>query len=720
MADNKLSLIVSFIGQDKLSGALRNIIGLGKSGDQALKGMFVQARDLKKQMKEVAREIGKGAGNVTALIDKERELAGALAKVNDQIDRQKRSNNFSADTRRIAGRGEDLQDRGAGNVGGALALAAPLVLATKGAMDFSSGMVDIQQKAALTNEETDRMAGNIIAAARAAHRLPEELRAGVDVLAGFGMDPRQAERMVSPIGRAATAYKAEIDDLAASSYANFNNLKVPIGETGRALDIMAAGGKAGAFEIKDMARYFPGLTAQAQALGQSGLGAVTDLTAALQIARRATGTSEEAANNIENLLAKINSKGTIEAFKKNFGVDLPAAMKKAAADGKTPMEAIAEITKRATGGDLSKLSFGFEDMQAQSAVRALILNMEDYRTIRDQIGKSRGTVDADFAQREARDGAVNVKDLLGAMQGLGIVVGTKLLPLLTPAIQQLTAGAFAVAEWAQRNPALAGTLVQIAASLIAGKAALGALQFTFGGALKTIANARSIFTSAATVFGTLRTAAIFLGQGVARAGALMLANPMVLAITAIVVAIGVAAYLIYSNWDKIKSAFATGKAWVMGILKSMPGELRSIGSMMMQGLLAAIDPFGLGKKLLLMARNGIAQFKAFLGIKSPSRLMMEMGGHVAGGLAIGLDRHGGKPVRAMGKMAAAVAGAGALGIATPALAGAGGGAARGGGALTIHIHQQPGEDANALAQRVMQLFEQKKRQRRRGGFGADF
>ncbi|WP_408586572.1 phage tail tape measure protein [Novosphingobium sp.] len=720
MADNKLSLIVSFIGQDKLSGALKNIIGLGKSGDQALRGMMRQARDLKGQMRDLDAEIAGGAGNTDQLAARQRELAGALAKVNGQIERQKRVNSFDANTNRIAARGDNLQEKGAGNVGGALALAAPLILATKGAMDFSSGMVDIQQKAALSNEETDKMAGNIILAARAAHRLPEELRAGVDVLAGFGMDPKQAAQMISPIGRAATAYKAEVDDLAASTYANFNNLKVPIQQTGAALDIMAAGGKAGAFEIKDMARFFPGLTAQAQALGQSGLGAVTDLTAALQIARRATGTSEEAANNIQNLLAKINSKGTIDAFKKNFGVDLPAALKKAAAEGKTPLEAIAAITQKATGGNLSKLSFAFEDMQAQSAVRALILNMKDYQSIRAQIAKSGGTVAADFAQREARDGAVNVSTLLGSLQTLGIVVGTQLLPLLTPAIQQLTAGAEAVAGWAQRNPQLARSVVSIAAAFIGGKLALGGLQFAFGGILKTFASARTVFSMASTMFGGLRLAAMFLARGVMQAGMMMLANPLVLAITAIVVAVGAAAYLIYSNWDRIKAAFSQGKAWVMGVLQSMPAQLRSIGGMMMQGLLAAIDPLGLGKKLVLMAQNGIAQFKAFLGIKSPSRLMMEMGGHVAGGLAVGLDRHGARPVRAMGKMAAAVAGAGAIGLSAPALAAPGGGGGAGAAPITIHINQLPGEDSNALAERVARLLEQRQRSAQRRGFAADF
>jgi hypothetical protein len=65
LAGNKLSLIVSFVGNDKLSGPLKTLIGLGKSGDQALKGMFGQARSLKKEMADLDKQIGKATGNVT-------------------------------------------------------------------------------------------------------------------------------------------------------------------------------------------------------------------------------------------------------------------------------------------------------------------------------------------------------------------------------------------------------------------------------------------------------------------------------------------------------------------------------------------------------------------------------------------------------------------------------------------------------------------------------
>jgi hypothetical protein len=73
---------------------------------------------------------------------------------------------------------------------------------------------------------------------------------------------------------------------------------------------------------------------------------VADLTAALEIARRGAGTSEEAATNVANLLAKINSPTVTRAFAKNFGVDLPAALKAAYAPGQDPDGGLAAITQR--------------------------------------------------------------------------------------------------------------------------------------------------------------------------------------------------------------------------------------------------------------------------------------------------------------------------------------------------------------------------------------
>lgn len=764
MADNRLSLIVSFTGNDKLSGAIRNLIGLGRNGDQALKGMFKQANNLKKEMANLDKQIGKTTDNVAPLIDQQKDLAAQLEKVNAQIDRQKALNAFHADTNRIDQRGAALRSAGTDNVLGGAAMAAPLILAGKAAMDFSSGMVDIAQKANLSQDQTNAMAQGILRAAQAAHQMPEAMRQGVDALSGFGIDPREAMQMIGPIGRLGTAMKVDIADGAAAASANLQNLKVGLGDTGKALDIMAAGGNVGAFEVKDMARYFPSLTAQAQALGQSGLGAVADLTAALEIARRGAGTSEEAATNIANLLAKINSPTVTRAFAKNFGVDLPAALKAAYAQGKTPMEALAAITQKATGGDLSKLGLVVEDMQAQSALRTLILNMDDYRKIRADLGKSGGTVQAAFAQREALDASVAWQSFTGTMSALAITLGATLLPSVTQFFGWVNTGVSAIARWAQANPELAGQIMTLASAFIAGRMALGALQFGFGSALSGLAALRNGFVMArtgitfiqpafsmisamggrlvpvilqiASALGTalplaaralvgdlLKVGSAVIGMGRA-AMAFVVANPFLL----LAAGLAVAAYLIYANWDKVHAFINAGIERIKGIFTGLPDWLKWAGKMMIMGLIAGLSPAPVVGHVFSLAQKVISAFRKPNQIHSPSRVFMAMGGFLTQGLSLGITGGTAQPLRAMGQMARRVAGA--LSLAGPSLApsampgfartGPQGATARAAPAapISIHIHQQPGEDAEALARRVMQLIDREKRAS--GRFADDF
>jgi TP901 family phage tail tape measure protein len=720
--NNKLSLLVNFIGVDRMSGALKNIVGLGNRGSRSLRSLAGDSRRLSRDLRSVQREIARGAGNVTDLINRERDLERQLAQTNIQLQRQQRLTAIDADRAAMQRRGEDLKNRGRDNVIGGAALAAPIILAMKSAAEFSSGMVDIQQKAELTDAATNAMASNITRAAKAARQMPEDMRAGVDVLSGFGLDPRKAVQMIAPIGRLGTAFKVELADGAAAAYANLNNLKVPIDQTGKALDVMAAAGNAGAFEVKDMARWFPGLTAQMQALGQKGVPAVADLSAALQIARRGAGDADAAANNVQNLLSKINAPATVKAFEKNFGIDLPAALKKAYAQGKTPLEAIAELSSRATGGDLGKLGYVFEDMQAQSALRSMIQNMDDFRSMRAQIADASGTTDRAFDQRVARDATVQWRAFLGTASSVAIVLGTTLLPVGTEVLGMLGNAASYVGDWAQANPVLAASIMKGAAALISLKIGLGVAQFALGTILGPIGSVIAIARKAGPVLGALRMAALFLGQGFLRAGAMMLANPIVLVITAVVVAIGAAAYLIYTHWDSIKAAFSAGVAWVKQSLGALPAWMRNIGSMMMQGLLMAINPAALAQKLIGMAKYGVQQFKAYLGIKSPSRLFMALGGHVAGGLERGIDGNRRGPANAARRLAVGVAAAGSLAL-SPATASARGGAGGppppSGDTYHFHIKQLPGENAEALAERVMEAIRKAKERERRRGYEDD-
>lgn len=771
---NKLAIVVNFLGGDKLSGAIKNIIGTGKTGSQVLKGMAREAAGLERELGKVRREIAGASGNVSDLVDRERALERQIEQTNDQLKRQKRLLDIDATVSRVSAKGQQFKDRGRDNIVQGASIAAPLILATKAAGDFSSGMVDIQQKAALTNAEADKLAQTIILAADAARQMPEDMRGAVDVLSGFGLDPRQAAQMVPAIGRLGTAFKVDLADGASAAYANLNNLKVPIAQTSAALDIMAASGNAGAFEIRDMARHFPGLTAQMQALGEGGLQAVGNLSAALQIARTGTGSADEAANNIKNLLTKINSPATIKAFEKNFGVDLPAAMKKMKDQGLDSFEAIAKVTQQATKGDLSKLGFAFEDMQAQGAIRSLIQNLDDYRKIRDDAMKSGGTVDKAFDQRVLRDANVRWVEMKSSLSQAAITLGTSLLPVMVTTLGYVNSMASAVASWAREHPQAAALILQVVAGLAAFKIGLGVLQFAFGGILGPAAKVWGFFAKlrggallASRGFGLLVKGGLGLGRVLLFVGRAMLMNPIGILVTAI----GVAAYLIYTHWDKIKGAFSAGIgylgqawAWLKGnartilefsgpigqaalfiwdnwatIKKAFSDALAWIGGMIsgfatvgrqiIDGLVAGIKaaPGRIWQALKSIISGAWTAAKNFLGIASPSRLFMTMGGHISAGLGQGIDRGARQPLGSMKRLAAGVAAAGALSLSPaygaaprgPAASASAPGVQAQAGPITINIYPREGQDAKAIAKEVKRELEKLSGIDRRSGFDDD-
>lgn len=793
--DKNLVLKIQMLAADKLSGSLKKIVGLGEKGGQALSRMKREARDLDNQLKDVRARLSAGSMQ-GGLLMAERELVKAIEQTNRQIERRQQLMKIDNRVAKMQVQAESMKSAGTSNMIGGASMLAPLVMAGREAMLFSSGMVDIQQKAGLTNAEMVKMRGNILNAAQATHQLPEDMRSAVDVLAGKGMDPRNAVTLIDPIGRLGTAFKVDLADGAAAAYANINNLKLPLNQTAKAFDVMAAGGNAGAFEIKDMAKWFPNLTARMQALGQKGLPAVADLTAALQVAMNTAGSSDEAANNISNLMAKINSPETIRKFHKNFAVDLPAAMALAAKKGKTPLEAIAEITQKATGGDMKKLGFVFEDQQAQMGLLALIQNMDQYKQMRAEIAKASGVVDGAFAQREMNDGMVAWNSFKVSLSTTALVFGTKLLPIATQFLGILGPMIGAVGDFAQAHPQATTALLTMVAGIGAARVGLGALQFAFGSILgpaakawgayqkfKTLGSVAAAFPKFAKAAGFVRTAVMLMAKGVMRAGLMMLANPVVLAIVAIVAVVGTAGYLIWKHWDTIKAAFhagvemlrgagdwikqkilqfpamfgplgfvakwiithwgqikaafwmgveAIGQAWSwvktkvgegVSWLKALPGQMLTYGKAIIQGLANGIlaAPGAVWNALKSVIWNGITNAKNLLQIKSPSRVFMQMGGHISEGLALGVERREQRPIRAVGKLATGVAGA--LAVASPSLAATGGatGAAIKGGAsgaaaapvnISITIQQQPGEDGEALAQRVAKLIEQKIRTER--------
>lgn len=634
------------------------------------------------------------AGVSTAkLAEHERTLRGDLAKTTDQLQAQKKALGDIAKAERRTGaakrqlgqtraRASNIAIGGAATLGAGMAMLAPLRQAFGAASEFEAQLTNIAQKTDLTRAEATKLGGVLSTLAPRVNQLPSALAEGADILAGFGLTAKAIPDLMLPIGRAATAYQAEISDLAKASFAVNDNLKVPFEQTGQALDIMAEAGKRGAFELKDMAQFFPALTASAQGLGQKGAPAVADLAAALQIVRKGAGDSSSAANNLQNVLTKITAPSTIKKFEK-LGVDLPAALKRAYADGKTPIEAISELVNKTLHGDMSKLGTLFEDMQVQQALRPLIANLAEYRQIRSASLAATGTVERDFAER-LQDAGQASQRLGVASQALQIKLGTILLPALVTITEKLNVVLDKVTAWTDAHPQLTKVIAITAVIIGVLLVLVGGLAIAFAGILGPFALLRFAFIAILPFASALATA--ILG----------ITFPVWATIAAIagLIAIG---YAIYKHWDQLAAWFS------------------EIGAAIMDGLINGISKRWAAVKAYVsdIANKVAAAFRNALGIKSPSRVFASYGGHLMAGLANGINGGASAPLARINKVSRDMTAALAVGAmaASPAAAAAGGNAgggapasaARGGTVIeagAIVINQLPGQSSQELARAV--------------------
>jgi hypothetical protein len=123
MSTNKLSLLVNFVGVDKMSGALRNIIGLSRQGGTSIKALTGEQRKYENQLNATRKAIERGTGNV-----RKRSPASASWPIAGRCERPARTAKASGRRQRrcraIARRGENLRGRGQDNLLGGVAMAA--------------------------------------------------------------------------------------------------------------------------------------------------------------------------------------------------------------------------------------------------------------------------------------------------------------------------------------------------------------------------------------------------------------------------------------------------------------------------------------------------------------------------------------------------------------------------------------------------------------------
>ena len=225
----------------------------------------------------------------------------------------------------------------------------------------------------------------------------EKLKDGMDALVSSGLSFEEALKFLPSVAKTAHASGASFEDIANSSLAVSRHLKISTRELQHAQDIMAAGGKAGQFELKDSAKELPALAPAAKAVGIEGTKGLARLVAMLQAVREGAGSSSEAATNLLNVFQKMESEETSNKFKK-FGVNLRKGMDQARKSGADLFDTFIRLTQKALKGDMSKLPQLFADAQVQQGMRPLL---EAYARLAGEAKKfhdAQGTVETDLAR----------------------------------------------------------------------------------------------------------------------------------------------------------------------------------------------------------------------------------------------------------------------------------------------------------------------------------
>lgn len=375
-----------------------------------------------------------------------------------------------------------------------------------------------------------------------------------------------------------------------------------------------------------------------------------------------------AATGIKNIILAMTkgesaTKGQVEAFEKLKlkSTDVAKNMQKDA-EGTiaTVLKAIQKLPKEEQVAVTNSL-FGSEAlpvvMQYSQGLDTLTKNLNAVSSA----SVYAGSMEAEYAARAATT-ANNIQLAKNQMAALGITIGNVLLPGVNSMIGSFNTVMSKVQAWAQANPALAGTLTKIAVGAIAIVGGLSALSI---GAIAIFGPMMMV----GRAFGAVALAA----KGMSMA---LLTNP----ITWIVLAIAGAALLIYKNWapisaffvgiwNTIKTAFNGGITGISSLIINwspiglfysafakvlswfgidLPAKFTGFGAMILEGLKNGIlSKVNAVKDAITGAVSGVIdKAKGILGIHSPSRVFMGIGGYTMQGMANGIANANGLPIAA--------------------------------------------------------------------------
>lgn len=592
MSNKKLNAIITIGGE--VAGSLRTAIGSTTSQLSKIGSEIQRVKKQQSMLGESIRTFGSMGKNVD-------NLRARYSGVTDELNRLTRAQEKLNHVENLRQKNADIRSGSAKVLGGAMAASATMIVPVKLAIDFESSMADVKkvfsgtdaQFKTITNEVLKMstvlpMAATDIAkivasgaqSGIAANELTKFAESAVKMGVAFDVSAEEAGQSMSEMR---TAFKMSQDEvITLADKINFLGNSTPAAAKG----IM---------EI--VQRIGP--------LGEVG-GFASGSIAALGATMRGMGVQEEiAATGIKNMMLALIAGESATKSQRNAMIDLGLDSEEVAksmqkdAEGTTLkiLELIKALPKEKQGAMLATL-FGKESL---SAIAPLLTNMgaleENLKKVGDAT-KYAGSMNDEYKAR-AETTANNIILFKNKIAELGISIGSVLLPPFNIFLGKMGAVIDKVSAWSKANPELSSTLTKVAVGAVAVVGGIAAVALAVTTVIGPIALAISSFSvlgsSAGTSIGLLTkmiTPIKMIGTAFSVVGKAMLANPMVLAIVAIVAVVAGAAYLIYKNWEPIKGFFSNLWSGVKDAFSSAWNGIKGVvgtGIEFIKGVIKSID-----------------------------------------------------------------------------------------------------------------------------------
>ncbi len=516
---------------------------------EKLKASGIDTRNLAEQRRNLASASAEAA-------NASHRLSSALEAENQKM---KRLRAAQADLAKAKERAGNIATTGAAIAAGGAALGVPVAKATKDFADFETAMLGVARQMDGARDDAGKVTKTYWEMADAIKRMSERLPGTANDIAkivegGARMGIQGKENLL--IYAESTAVMAKAFDLPVEQIGEdigkLSQLyKVPIkdirslGDTINWLDdqALAKGG-----DIIDVMKRIAGTAdmvnmsfREAAALGSTFL---------------SLGATNEVAASASNAMIRELSIATMQSKRFQGGMAML---------GLSSKDVQAGMSKDATGTIirvLEKIKSLAGDKQLEAATRIfgkefgddaakLASNLEEYRRqlqlVKDQkaFGSMQREADAWGDTLNAR-----IENAQNAFGNLSSDLGKHLKPAAAEAMEMTLGVVQAVRDWSAENPALSSALMTTIKWIAGIVSVLGLGTIAIGAILVPLAALKfsmvTLGLSGAGAFGMI-------AGGIRAVTLAMMGNPVLLAVTGL----ATAGLLIYQNWDKVKSLFAT-------------------------------------------------------------------------------------------------------------------------------------------------------------------